>query len=169
MVLGQEIDRFNKLTGVIIVSLKQLQLAIKGIIVADGGAGRACTPVCSTTRRPEIWTRAVSEPQTPRRLDPRLPQAHRDDERMAEEGNRTRTSRSGVLFPQGFMTECCRRTRGSISNPSTPSTLTSRCWTGREAEDIDAPAEDGVLIDGLFVDNARWNRERKYLTNRSLG
>ena len=37
------------------------------------------------------------------------------------------------------------------------------------AEDIDAPAEDGVLIDGLFVDNARWNRERKYLDESEPG
>jgi hypothetical protein len=38
---------------------------------------------------------------------------------------------------------------------------------GKEtAADIEEGPEDGVLIDGLFVDNARWNREARYLVRR---
>ena len=170
VVLGQEIDRFNKLTGVIIASLKQLQLAIKGIIVMTGELESMHTSLLNN-QTPEIWTRAAYPSLKP--LGGWILDYHKRIAMMSgwlKKGNPNTYWLPGFFFPQGFMTGVLQTHARKYQQPIDSLNFNFSVLDGKEtAEDIDAPAEDGVLIDGLFVDNARWNRERKYLDESEPG
>ena len=48
--------------------------------------------------------------------------------------------------------------------------FTFEVLVGKEtAEDVTEYPEDGVFIDGLYVDNARWNREERFLDESEIG
>ena len=76
----------------------------------------------------------------------------------------------GFFFPQGFMTGVLQTHARKYAMPIDSLNFDFNVLDGKEtAADIEEGPEDGVLIDGLFVDNARWNREARYLDESEHG
>ena len=85
MVLEQEIERFNRLTKRVLLTLKELQKAIKGVVVMTGELEQMYTDFLNN-KVPGLWEK-VAYPS----LKPlggwmrRLPQARRLHARLAHE------------------------------------------------------------------------------------
>ena len=73
VVLGQEIERFNNLTTIVIASLAELQKAIKGVVVMSGELEQMYTNFLNNQVPGRLGARRVPVAQAPRRLDRGLP------------------------------------------------------------------------------------------------
>ena len=170
VVLSQEMERFNKLTRVLNMSLRELQKAIKGIVVMSGDLESMYTSLLNN-QVPGVWERAAYPSLKP--LGGWIKDYHKRIAFMRDwlqNGNPKTYWMPGFFFPQGFMTGVLQTHARKYALPIDSLNFTFEVLEGKEvAEDITEAPEDGVLIDGLFVDNARWNREEKYLDESEPG
>ena len=170
VVLGQEMERFNKLTRVVTASLKQLQLAIKGVIVMTGELEMMHASLLNN-RVPGIWEEAAYPSLKP--LGGWIKDYHARIAMMdswLKKGNPKSYWLPGFFFPQGFMTGVLQTHARKYQQPIDSLNFTFDVLNDKEtAGDVTEAPEDGVLIDGLFVDNARWNRDGKFLDESEPG
>ena len=103
MVLGQEIERFNKLTRRVLSSLKELQKAIKGIVVMTGELEQMYTDFLNN-KVPGLWEKVAYPSLKP--LGGWIDYHRRIDfmRTWLTKGNPKSYWLSGFFFPQGFMT-----------------------------------------------------------------
>ena len=104
VVLGQEIERFNKLTRRVLSSLKELQKAIKGIVVMTGELEQMYTDFLNN-KVPGLWEKVAYPSLKP--LGGWIVDYHRRIDFMRTwltKGNPKLYWLSGFFFPQGFMT-----------------------------------------------------------------
>jgi dynein heavy chain len=170
VVLGQEIERFNNLTTIVIASLAELQKAIKGVVVMSGELEQMYTNFLNN-QVPGVWEKAAYPSLKP--LGGWIADYHRRIEFVhtwLRQGNPKTYWLPGFFFPQGFMTGVLQTHARKYAQPIDSLNFTFEVLDGVETpEDVVAAPEDGVLIDGLFVDNARWNRAEKYLDESEPG
>ena len=170
VVLGQEIQRFNKLTFVLKLSLKQLRAAIKGTIVMTGDLELMHVALLNN-QVPEIWQRAAYPSLKP--LGGWMIDYQKRIDMMSlwlTAGAPLTYWLPGFFFPQGFMTGVLQTHARKYQQPIDSLNFIFEVLEGKEvAEDVTDAPEDGVLIDGLFVDNARWNRDGKFLDESKPG
>ena len=154
------------------MSLKQLRMAIKGVIVMTGDLEHMHTNLLNN-QVPAIWQRAAYPSLKP------LGGWMRDyQKRVAMMSSWLKTGAPdsfwlpGFFFPQGFMTGVLQTHARKYAQPIDSLNFNFRVLEGIEtAEDVkqENVVEDGVLVDGLFVDNARWNRAGAFLDESEPG
>jgi dynein heavy chain len=170
VVLGQEIERFNRLTQVVLSSLKQLRMAIKGSIVVTDDLEHMHTNLLNN-QVPLIWQRAAYPSLKP--LGGWMLDYGKRIRMMSEwlrRGEPLTYWLPGFFFPQGFMTGVLQTHARKYQQPIDSLNFKFEVLEGKEtAEDVTHSVTDGVLIDGLFVDNARWNRKGKFLDESEPG
>ena len=170
-VLGQEMERFNKLLVEMANSLSGLQRAIKGEVLMDNVLDAMYTSLINN-QVPANWE-AVAYPS----LKPLASWVVDLHARIAflrqwlVHGQPGVFWMSGFFFPQGFMT-------GTLQNHARKYQVAIDTLTfGFDFYDIDSPEEvpadevpeDGVLVNGLFLDGARWNKEKKIIDDSNPG
>jgi len=172
VVLSQEMDRFNKLTKALNLTLRELQKAIKGVVVMSGELEQMYTYFLNN-QVPGLWEKVAYPSLKP--LGGWVEDYHKRIAFMRKwlvEGNPPTYWLPGFFFPQGFMTGVLQTHARKYLVPIDSLNFTFEVMQGLEtAADVtpeNAPT-DGVLIDGLFVDNARWNREDRYLDESEPG
>ena len=127
VVLGQEIERFNKLTEVLLLSLKQLRMAIKGVIVMTGDLEHMHTNLLNN-QVPAIWQRAAYPSLKP------LGGWMRDYQKRVAmmSGWLKRAPDSfwlpGFFFPQGFMTGVLQTHARKYAQPIDSLNFNFECW-----------------------------------------
>ncbi|CAB0007617.1 unnamed protein product [Nesidiocoris tenuis] len=156
-VLRQEIARYNKLTSVIISSSREVQKAVKGLVVMSSDLEDVCTSI-KTGRVPRIWA-TKSYPS----LKPLAGYIHdlllrlKFFQRWIDEGIPTVFWLSGFYFTQSFISgvlqNYSRRYKISIDQLGFQFEVTSF-----EEKPPQEP-EFGVHVKGLFLEGARWNRD----------
>ncbi|XP_019622649.1 PREDICTED: dynein heavy chain 6, axonemal-like [Branchiostoma belcheri] len=177
-VLVQEVDRFNSLLKVIKNSLKQLQKAIKGLVVMSEQLEMVYVAFLNN-QVPGLWANAAYPS-----LKPLASWVQDLIYRTAFIDNWIRQGLpksfwiSGFFFPQGFLTGTLQNYARRYDYPIDALSFQFKVLTayraqadvyeeqknlqfGEEMEldkEIDAP-EDGVLVHGLFFDCARWDDE----------
>jgi len=169
IVLLQEIDRFNRLLDVIRKTLLELQKAIKGEVVMSGELDAMYTSLLNN-QVPKLWE-AASYPS----LKPLAPWIEDFQARVSfinlwnDEGAPLSFWMSGLFFPQGFMTAVLQKHARKYQLPIDKLQYQFTVLDQYHREDIEAAPDDGVYIDGLFMDGARWDTEKKIIADSHLG
>lgn len=163
VVLGQEIDRFNRLTRRVRSSLVELQKAIKGFVVMTSELEAMFTSMLNNSI-PAMWA-SVAYPS----LKPLSSWVKDYHERIAfmrgwlQQGTPNSFWLPGFFFPQGFMTGCLQMHARRYAIPIDTLNFGFEVTSHEGLEDVQAPPDDGIYIHGLFADSARWDRTKGVL------
>lgn len=76
---------------------------------------------------------------------------------------------SGFFFPQGFMTGCLQTYSRLKTIPIDQLNFSFTILHEEEPHEIEEGPQEGVYIQGLFMDGARWEREDQCITDQQLG
>lgn len=162
-------EKFNRLINKMKRSLTDIDLAIKGFIVMSDELDKMYIRI-QNNLQPFNWMK-VSYPS----LKP-LSSWYADliervifVECWLKEGNPNSYSLPYMFFPQGFLTGVlqthARQYRIAIDKLS----FAFEIMEQEGPEEIEAKPEDGVLIYGLFIEMARWDREAGHVTDSYPG
>uniref|UniRef100_H3DNF8 Dynein axonemal heavy chain 2 n=1 Tax=Tetraodon nigroviridis TaxID=99883 RepID=H3DNF8_TETNG len=158
VVLTQEIQRYNVLLDIIISSLVELEKGIKGLVVMSSNLEETFTSI-HDGRVPPLWEKAYPS------LKPLAAWTRDLCQRVGQFQLWAGTSQpprlfwlSGFTFPNGFLTAVlqsyARQQNISVDTLSWDFTVSS----GDDDSALEAPKE-GVLIQGLFLEGAGWDRK----------
>jgi dynein heavy chain len=160
-VLEQEMQRFNRLLQRVGTSLVDLQKAIKGEVLMSDELDRMFTSLLNN-RVPGLWA-AVSYPS----LKPLASWVKDFLQRMnmmatwLADGQPQVFWMAGLFFPQGFMTGTLQNHARKYMLPIDTISFGFEVLEAETAEDKFSLPDDGVLIGGLFMDGARYDRTSK--------
>eukprot|EP01135_Chromosphaera_perkinsii_P012097 Nk52_evm35s2579 gene=Nk52_evmTU35s2579 len=169
-VLKQESTRFNKLLTLCKTSLESLIKAIKGLVVMSAELERVFISLLNN-HVPTQWANAAYPSLKP--LAPWVKDLIQRVDTLYEwiqNGQPKAFWLPGFFFPQGFLT-------GSLQNYARkyniPIDSLSFCYEVlsvdmSEIENVPAP-DDGVLVHGLFLEGAVWDRSRGALKEANAG
>eukprot|EP01029_Cantina_marsupialis_P009144 TRINITY_DN2137_c0_g5_i1.p1 TRINITY_DN2137_c0_g5~~TRINITY_DN2137_c0_g5_i1.p1 ORF type:complete len:3984 (-),score=1416.37 TRINITY_DN2137_c0_g5_i1:203-12154(-) len=164
-VLSQEMARFNKLLQEMSTSLVELQKAIKGEVLMSETLDKMYTKLLNN-QVPENWE-AVAYPS----LKPLASWVKDLHQRIAFMRNWLQNGQprvfwlSGFFFPQGFMTGALQNHSRKYALPIDTLNFSFDIFEEEDPDELseDKTPEDGVLINGLFMDGARWDAENQLI------
>jgi len=166
--LSQELVRFNELIAVMRVTLKDLQRAIKGLIVMSGPLEEMYNNFLFQ-RVPSQWENAGY---------PCLkPLASWTEDHFARlsfmggwltDGPPNAYWLPSFFFPQGFMT-AVKQTYSREYSIAIDILVVGCEVTGMNANEVKKPPKDGVYVYGLFMEGARFDRDKMLIEESHNG
>jgi len=167
IVLLAEMGRFNRLLKRVSSSLNDLGKAIKGLITMSADLD-AMYGAMLKNQVPVLWSK-VSYPS----LKPLSSWIRDLQERVAFMRRWLLAGVAGMpcytlpafFFPQGFMTGILQMHARRYSIPIDSLTFSYNILEAETGAACEAPPQDGVYIDGFFLDGARWDREMRLLAD----
>ncbi|KAI8825055.1 dynein heavy chain and region D6 of dynein motor-domain-containing protein [Fimicolochytrium jonesii] len=157
-VLIQEMIRFNRLIQVVLVSLVNVQKAIRGLVVMSAELEEVCKSIL-TGRLPAMWA-SKSYPS----LKPLGGYVNDLVARIAffknwlDTGNPKVFWMSGFFFTQSFITATLQNYARRYTIPIDELGLNFEVLKINASEVTEAP-QDGVYVTGLYLEGARWNSD----------
>jgi len=169
VVLSQELERFVKLQKRMKNSLLELQKAIKGLVVMSGELELMYQSLLNN-QVPEMWSKVgypCLKPLATWILDFHLRITFFGE--WLQRANMECYWVPGFFFPQGFLTGVLQTFARKYSIPIDTLNFSFDVLTETTSEEISMGPDDGVFVNGLFVDNARWNAKGHYLDESVVG
>jgi len=168
--LTQEYGRFNALLLRLMKTLKELQKAIKGIIVMTQELDDMFNAELNN-QVPEIWTKGVGYPS----LKPlnswfedmilRV-EFFRD---WIEKGPPVSYWISSFYFPQGFNTSVLQGYSRANMIPVDALSFEFSVKDTDDPEEMEEAPEEGIYVHGLFMDGAAWDYEDMVICDQEIG
>ncbi|TYZ65733.1 hypothetical protein PybrP1_011994 [[Pythium] brassicae (nom. inval.)] len=168
-VLGQELVKFNALLRRMRSSLADIQRAISGLIVMSSELDNMYTAFLNG-RVPQLWA-SVSFAS----LKPLGPWAKDLLERLAFfrawllRGEPAVFQLNAFFFPQGFMTGTLQNFARKYQTAIDSLAFTFAVLDVASADEVAAGPADGILVDGLWLEGARWSPSRARLEDARPG
>jgi len=155
--LGQELVRYNKLLLVMGKSIRELQKAIKGLVVMSSDLETMFNCFIFKTVPPN-WEKA-GYPSLKPLASWFADLVARVEEMRAwmDKGVPNSFWLSGYFFPQGFMTAVLQKYARRTQIPIDTLRLQTKVMSFSQEEAL--PPEKGVMIHGLFLQGAGWDRQ----------
>lgn len=158
-VLLQEVEKFNRLLKKMNRSLIDIDLAIKGFIVMSEELDSMYLKI-QNNQVPMNWSKVgypSLKPLSSWFKDLLLRVEFMDN--WLKNGNPMSYWLPGMFFPQGFMTGVLQTHARQYKIAIDKLSYAFQILKSEGKEDIEESPGDGVLIYGLFIDGARWDRE----------
>ena len=158
-VLSQEMIRFNKLLKVMRRTLVDIRKAIVGEVLMSDVLDKMYTSL-TNNQVPTVWANAAYPSLKP--LASWINDLHA---RLAfmrlwlENGAPAAYVMSYFFFPQGFMTGTLQNHARKYQLPIDQLNFRFEVWQQETAEEVTESPDDGVLVGGMFIDGARWDRD----------
>jgi len=165
IVLLHEMGRFNKLLSAVSSSLTELGKAIQGLVVMSGELDAMYGSMLKN-QVPGLWAK-VSYPS----LKPLSSWMKDLAERVSfmhgwlTGGTPNFFTLPAFFFPQGFMTGILQMHARRYAIPIDSLSFSFKFMKEETGAEITEPPEDGVYIDGFFLDGARWDRPMQMLAD----
>ncbi|MEW5314022.1 MAG: hypothetical protein WDW38_005550 [Sanguina aurantia] len=169
VVLGQEMDRFNRLMVAVAGSLTELQKAITGLVVMSSELEAMYNSFISN-QVPELWARYAYPSLKP--LASWMKDYHVRISFMRgwlTEGLPKSFWLPGFFFPQGFMTGVLQSHARKYTLPIDTLNFGFEVTRHENAEEVECSPPDGILIDGLWIDGGKWSRTSRWLDDSEPG
>jgi len=165
IVLLHEMGRFNKLLKRVADSLRDLQKAIKGLVVMSADLDAMFGSMLKN-QVPGLWTKVAYPSLKP------LSGWFKDlQERVVfftswlTEGQPACFNLPAFFFQQGFMTGILQLHARRYGLPIDTLSFSYKILGFEDAGDVEAAPEDGVYIEGFFIVGARFDRESKLIAD----
>jgi len=168
-VLLQEMERFNRLLSTMRRTLIELQRAIKGEVVMSQELDLMYSSLLNN-QVPQLWAKVAYPSLKP--LASWVNDLHARIGFMQDwlvNGPPNSFWLSGFFFPQGFMTGALQNHARKYQIPIDSLSFHFTVLDVYERKEVDRAPEDGVLIDGLYMDGARWDDEERVVADSRLG
>ncbi|KAJ3406762.1 Dynein heavy chain 7, axonemal [Chytriomyces hyalinus] len=162
-VLIQEMIRFNRLIQIILVSLVNVQKAIRGLVVMNAELEDVCKSIL-ISRVPAMWA-GKSYPS----LKPLgsyvtdLVARIKFFQNWYDVGCPCLFWMSGFFFTQSFITAALQNYARKFSIPIDELGVAFEVMNGVSAGDVTGSPENGVYVTGLYLEGARWSKEKAVL------
>ena len=162
-VLVQEITRYNKMLGIINLSLKDLSKAVKGLIVMTEPLDKIATSMFNN-QVPEMWEKAAYPSLMPLAswtadLEKRINFL----QKWIDEGHPRVFWVSGFYFPQGFITGTQQNYARKLQVPIDTIGYDFEVLPCYDDSGVKERPADGCIINGPFLEGCRWNDDEMVL------
>ena len=160
-VLVQEMEKFNRLLNIMRKSLAEIVSAIGGFIVMSSDLDSMYLKL-TNGQVPANWEKVAYpslKPLTSWFEDLLLRVEFLQN--WLTGGNPTAYWISGLFFPQGFMTGCLQTHARQYKIAIDELSFSFEVCEQEDPSQVEEKPADGVLVYGLFMDGARYNREQK--------
>eukprot|EP00992_Anisonema_acinus_P002258 TRINITY_DN10608_c1_g1_i2.p1 TRINITY_DN10608_c1_g1~~TRINITY_DN10608_c1_g1_i2.p1 ORF type:complete len:2266 (+),score=796.72 TRINITY_DN10608_c1_g1_i2:1-6798(+) len=163
VVLLQELERWNSLVERMMLTLKDLQKALAGVIGMSAELDELANSLFNG-QLPSMWRTLA--PLTRKNLGGWLLHFHR---RLAQyrswldNGEPTVMWLSGLNIPESYLTALVQTTCRKYKWPLDKSTLFSRVTQYATASEISERPADGCYVQGLFLEGAKWSMAQQQL------
>jgi dynein heavy chain len=162
-------ERFNRLLRIVSTSLAELKRAIRGEVLMSLELDKMYSSMLNN-QVPALWERYAYPSRKP--LASWMADLHQRIAFMREwlrHGQPKSFWLSGFFFPQGFLTGALQTFARKYQVAIDTLNFRFSVLDAMEPADIAEVPEDGVLIHGLFLDGARWDREARLLEDSRIG
>ncbi|CAE8588678.1 unnamed protein product [Polarella glacialis] len=169
--LGQEQVRFNLLLEQMTLTLKQIQKAVKGVIVMTGELDEMFNSLLNN-QVPTIWTKGgigypCLKPLNSWFEDMLLRFDFFRD--WVESGIPNAYWVSAFYFPQGFLTSVLQGYSRKNLIPVDVLSFEFVMMDTDDAAELDGAPEEGIYLHGLFMDGAAWDYKDMVITDQEFG
>ncbi|XP_029675665.1 LOW QUALITY PROTEIN: dynein heavy chain 8, axonemal-like [Formica exsecta] len=163
--LKQEIDRIQVVIKLVRVTLKDLLLAIEGVIIMNEELRDALDNIYDA-KIPRIWKARSWESTSLGFWFTELLERNQQFSTWLQSGRPAKFWMTGFFNPQGFLTamkqEITRAHKWALDNVTLHNEVLRNI-----AEEIKAPPPEGVYVYGLFLEGAGWDRRNSRLCESS--
>uniref|UniRef100_A0A8C9WHP3 Dynein axonemal heavy chain 8 n=1 Tax=Scleropages formosus TaxID=113540 RepID=A0A8C9WHP3_SCLFO len=156
--LRQEIDRMQRIIGVVRKSLSDLKLAIEGTIIMSENLRDALDNMYDA-RVPNLWKKISWESATLGFWFTELLERNTQFHSWIFEGRPKTFWMTGFFNPQGFLTAMRQEVTRAHKGWALDTVTLHNEVLKQIKEEITTPPTEGVYVYGLFLDGAGWDRK----------